>query len=122
MYDQRLALSVRVYRIMAYVTGTVLIVLCFIGIPLQVFANNLVIVKYVGTLHGMLYIVYIVTAFIMTRMVRMKIASVGTIVVLLAGTVPILTFVVERWVSRTYIDPALAAAQASGTPSAAVSG
>ncbi len=122
MYDQRLALSVRVYRIMAYVTGTVLLVLCFIGIPLQVFANNLVIVKYVGTLHGMLYIVYIVTAFIMTRMVRMKIASVGTIVVLLAGTVPILTFVVERWVSRTYIDPALAAAQASGTPSAAVSG
>lgn len=122
MYDQRLALSVRVYRIMAYVTGTVLLVLCFIGIPLQVFANNLVIVKYVGTLHGMLYIVYIVTAFIMTRMVRMKIASVGTVVVLLAGTVPILTFVVERWVSRTYIDPALAAAQASGTPSAAVSG
>ena len=122
MYDQRLALSVRVYRIMAYVTGTVLLVLCFIGIPLQVFANNLVIVKYVCTLHGMLYIVYIVTAFIMTRMVRMKIASVGTIVVLLAGTVPILTFVVERWVSRTYIDPALAAAQASGTPSAAVSG
>jgi integral membrane protein len=122
VYDQRLALSVRVYRIMAYVTGTVLLVLCFIGIPLQVFANNLVIVKYVGTLHGMLYIVYIVTAFIMTRMVRMKIASVGTIVVLLAGTVPILTFVVERWVSRTYIDPALAAAQASGTPSAAVSG
>jgi integral membrane protein len=122
VYDQRLALSVRVYRIMAYVTGTVLMVLCFIGIPLQVFANNLVIVKYVGTLHGMLYIVYIVAAFIMTRMVRMKLASVGTIVVLLAGTVPILTFVVERWVSRTYIDPALAAAQASGTPSAAVSG
>ena len=122
MYDQRLALSVRVYRIMAYVTGTVLIVLCFIGIPLQVFANNLVIVKYVGTLHGMLYIGYIIAAFIMTRMVRMKIASVGTIVVLLAGTVPILTFVVERWVSRTYIDPALAAAQASGAPSAAVSG
>ncbi|MHB1874451.1 MAG: DUF3817 domain-containing protein [Streptosporangiaceae bacterium] len=122
MYDQRLALSVRAYRIMAYLTGTVLIVLCFVGIPLQVFANNLVIVKYVGTLHGMFYIVYIVAAFIMTRMVRMKLASVGTIVVLLAGTVPILTFVVERWVSRTYIDPALAAAQASAAPSAAVSG
>ncbi|MHB1433201.1 MAG: DUF3817 domain-containing protein [Streptosporangiaceae bacterium] len=122
MYDQRLALSVRAYRIMAYLTGTVLIVLCFVGIPLQVFANNLVIVKYVGTLHGMFYIVYIVAAFIMTRMVRMKLASVGTIVVLLAGTVPILTFVVERWVSRTYIEPALAAAQASAAPSAAVSG
>jgi hypothetical protein len=27
--------------------------------------------------------------------------------VLLAGTIPILTFVVERWVSRTYIAPVL---------------
>ena len=29
---------------------------------------------------------------------------------LLAGTIPVLTFVVERWVTRTYINPALAAA------------
>ena len=36
----------------------------------------------------------------------MKIASPGTIIVLLAGTIPILTFVVERWVSRTYNAPA----------------
>jgi hypothetical protein len=27
---------------------------------------------------------------------------------LLAGTIPILTFVVERWVTHRYIDPALA--------------
>ena len=40
-------------------------------------------------------------------------ASVGTIVVLAAGTIPVLTFVVERWVSRTYIDRALASAAPS---------
>ena len=108
--DQQLTLAVRAYRTMAYVTGTVLIVLCFAGIPLQVFANNLVIVKYVGTAHGILYMIYVVIAFAMTRMVRMKVASAGTVIVLLAGTIPVLTFVVERWVTRTYIDPALAAA------------
>jgi hypothetical protein len=38
----------------------------------------------------------------------MKVASFATFIVLLAGTIPVLTFVVERWVSRTYIEPAMA--------------
>src|SRR5258708_11914845 len=107
---------------MAYLTGTVLTVLCFVGIPLQVFAGNLAIVKYVGTAHGMLYIIYVIVAFVMTRMVRMKVASPGTVIVLLAGTVPVLTFVVERWVSRKYIDPAVAASARRAPAPAAVSG
>jgi integral membrane protein len=116
-----LELTVRGYRIMAYVTGVVLIVLCFVGIPLQVFAHNLIVVKYVGTAHGFLYIVYLLVAFAMTRMVRMKLASPATVIVLLAGTIPVLTFVVERWVTRRYITPALAA-QAAGGPAAARGG
>ena len=114
--DRQLLLVVRAYRALAYLTGTVLIVLCFVGIPLQVIAGNLVIVKYVGTAHGILYIIYVVVAFVMTRMVRMKVASPGTVIVLLAGTIPVLTFVVERWVTRTYINPALAAAGQAKTP------
>lgn len=118
--DRQLALVVRAYRALAYLTGTVLIVLCFVGIPLQVFADNLAIVKYVGTAHGMLYIGYVIVAFLMTRMVRMKVASPGTVIVLLAGTIPVLTFVVERWVTRTYINPALAASAGKQAVSAAV--
>ncbi len=113
-----LGLTVRGYRVMAYVTGVVLIVLCFVGIPLQVFAHNLVVVKYVGTAHGFLYIVYVLVAFAMTRLVRMKLASPGTVIVLLAGTIPVLTFVVERWVTRRYITPALAAQAARGQAAA----
>jgi integral membrane protein len=114
--DRQLALVVRAYRFMAYLTGTVLIILCFVGIPLQVFANNLVIVKYVGTAHGILYIIYVVVAFAMTRLVRMKIASPGTVIVLLAGTIPVLTFVVEHWVRHKYIEPALARSAARTAP------
>ena len=105
-----LPLTVRGYRVMAYVTGVVLMVLCFVGIPLQVLAHNLVVVRYVGTAHGFLYIVYVVVAFAMTRLVGMRVASPATVIVLLAGTVPVLTFVVERWITRRYINPALAAA------------
>ena len=97
--------AVRRYRVMAYITGTVLIVLCFVGIPLQVVAGNDVIVNDVGTLHGILYIIYLVTAYMLAR--RLRLALGPTILMLAAGTIPVLTFVVERWVTRTYINPAL---------------
>jgi integral membrane protein len=106
-----IAAAVRRYRIMAYVTGVVLIILCFVGIPLQVFAHNAVIANDVGTAHGILYLIYLAAAYLMTRQVGMKLASPQTVLVLLAGTIPVLTFVVERWVTRRYINPALAAAQ-----------
>ena len=102
--------AVRRYRVMAYITGTVLIVLCFVGIPLQVAAGNDVIVNDVGTLHGILYIIYLVTAYLLARRLRLSIGP--TILMLAAGTIPVLTFVVERWVTRTYINPARQAQQA----------
>ena len=110
MRADALARTVRRYRIMAYITGVVLIILCFVGIPLQVFAHNNFVVNYVGTTHGILYLIYLVTAYLMTRQVGMKLATPQTVLVLLAGTIPVLTFVVERWVTRRYINPALAAA------------
>jgi integral membrane protein len=107
---------------MAYVTGVVLLVLCFVGIPLQVFAHNEAVVNYVGTAHGLLYIVYLAAAYLMSRQLRMKLGSPQTVLLLLAGTIPVLTFVVERWMTRRFINPALAAAAggaASGAPAAA---
>jgi integral membrane protein len=95
------------YRVMAYVTGVVLMVLCFVGIPLQIAAHNTIVVNDVGTLHGILYIIYIIAAYLLTR--RLKLTMGPTVLVLLAGTIPVLTFVVERWVSHRYIAPALAA-------------
>ena len=105
-----LVAAARRYRVMAYITGVVLIILVFVGIPLQVAAHNNVIVNYVGTTHGILYIIYVVVAYLMTYQVGMKPATPGTVIVLLAGILPVLTFVIERWATRKYINPALAAA------------
>jgi integral membrane protein len=102
-----LRLAVRGYRIMAYVTGTMLVILCFVCVPLRYLGHHPGPAQIVGACHGVLYMIYIVVAFVMTRLVRMKVASFGTIIVLLAGTIPVLTFVVERWVTHTYIEPAL---------------
>ena len=94
------------YRVMAYITGVVLIVLCFVGIPLQI-AGKPAVANDVGVLHGILYIIYLVCAWILARM--LKLSTKPTVIMLLAGTIPIMTFIVERWVTRQFINPALAA-------------
>jgi len=92
------------YRVMAYVTGVVLIILCFVGIPLQI-AGYPAVANDVGVLHGILYIIYLVCAWQLA--LRLRLAVKPTLIMLLAGTVPIMTFIVERWVTRRFIDPAL---------------
>ena len=99
------------YRVMAYITGVLIIVVCFVGIPMQVAAHNVWIVNNVGTVHGVLYIVYIIFAYILAQKLKMKTGP--TVVLLLAGTVPVMTFFVERWMQRKYIAPALAAESAT---------
>jgi integral membrane protein len=93
------------YRVMAYVTGVVLVVLCFVGIPLQV-AGHPAVANDVGVVHGILYIIYLAAAWLLAR--RLGLAVKPTVIMLLAGTIPIMTFIVERWVTRRFIDPALA--------------
>jgi integral membrane protein len=94
------------YRVMAYITGVLIIVVVFAGIPLQIWDHNTIIVNQVGTVHGVLYMVYIVNAYILASKLHMKPRP--TVLLLLAGTVPVMTFLVERWMQRTYIAPALA--------------
>jgi len=101
-----LATAVRRYRIMAYVTGVVLMILVFVGIPLQV-AGHPAVANDVGVVHGILYIIYLVCAWILSR--KLGLATKPTVIMLLAGTIPIMTFIVERWVTRRFINPALAA-------------
>ena len=96
------------YRVMAYITGVVLIFLCFVGIPLQV-AGHPAVANNVGVVHGILYIIYLVFAWILSR--KLKLANGPTVLLLLAGTVPVMTFIVEAWMRRRYIEPALAAEQ-----------
>ncbi|MGX8908417.1 DUF3817 domain-containing protein [Streptomyces netropsis] len=88
------------YRVMAYVTG-VLLVLLTIG----VIAKYLLtmdgadgFVSLVGIAHGWLYVLYLIFAFDMGSKAKW---SFGKLVwVLLAGTIPTAAFFVERKVAR----------------------
>ena len=53
------------YRVMAYITGVLIIVVVFVGIPLQLAAHNTIISNQVATVHGFLYIVYVIVAYML---------------------------------------------------------
>ena len=85
------------YRVMAYVTGVLLLVLVLVAMPLKYIWHQETAVAIVGPAHGFLYMVYLVTAFDLA--VRAKWRFVRTVLVLLAGTVPVMSFYAERKVT-----------------------
>jgi integral membrane protein len=88
------------YRVLAFATATLLIILVFVGIPLQVAANRPAVVNDVGTIHGLLYIVYLFVAFSLTR--RLHIPRWQMALVLLAGTIPFAAFFAERQMTHRF--------------------
>jgi integral membrane protein len=82
------------YRVMAYVTGVLLIFLVFVGVPLQAAGVTPLVAKIVGTGHGFLFIVYLIAATDLT--IRLRVPVGRMILVLLAGTVPFAAFYAER--------------------------
>ena len=77
------------YRIMAYVVGVMLIVV-FCAIPFDS------VEAVVGPLHGVFYIVYLIT--VLDVFVRWRLRLPTLLAMVAGGWVPFLAFVVERWV------------------------
>ena len=86
------------YRVMAIVTGTALLLLVFVAIPIQIWGHNDGPVSVIGTTHGFLFMVYLVTGLDLGIRVRWPLWRLG--LVLIAGTVPFLSFVMERSVTH----------------------
>ena len=87
------------YRVMANVVGVVLMVLVFVAIPLRYLGGHPGLSKTVSPIHGTLYIVLVVCIFLLGRArgwppLRMLLVALG-------GTVPLLSFLVERRVVRS---------------------
>ncbi len=82
------------YRVMAYVVGTLLVLLFLVAMPLKYFGNDSRMVTYIGFVHGWLYMALIITAIDLGRRVKWSIRNVVGIA--LAGTIPFLSFVAEH--------------------------
>ena len=82
------------FRVMAWVTGVMLLVLVFVAMPMKYFGDDESLVSVVGVAHGWLYLVYLLTALTLAYQARWR--PLRAILVLLAGTVPFASFVAER--------------------------
>lgn len=106
--------ALRRYQVMAWATGVWLLLLTgevvyhFLILP-RIGGERPSWTKYIGTAHGWFYFVYLIAALDLSLKARLDLKRV--IVTLIAGTVPFLSFFVER--KRTHeIRASLADAQA----------
>jgi integral membrane protein len=86
------------YRVMAFIVGVGLVLLVFVAIPLRFLAHQKIFGQIVGTLHGYLYLLYLVAAADLARRAHWRLGRI--LAVAAAGFVPFLAFVVEH---RVYV-------------------
>ena len=98
------------YRIIAYVVGVGLLVLVLIAVPLKYIGGDDTLVAIVGPIHGFLFIVYLLCA--LDLAVRCRWPLVKAVVIMAAGTIPFMSFICERRVTREVRARAEAAAVA----------
>ncbi|HEX3823513.1 MAG TPA: DUF3817 domain-containing protein [Mycobacteriales bacterium] len=83
------------YRVVAIIVSVLLVVLFFVGVPLQAAGGHGGVDAVVGVVHGVFfYPLYILLTFDLTRRVRMS--PIQLVLTLAAGTIPIASFYAER--------------------------
>ncbi|NLU74876.1 DUF3817 domain-containing protein [Streptomyces sp. HNM0575] len=86
------------YRVMAYVTAVMLLVLCTCMIFKYGFGTGEDLTFVVSQIHGVLYMIYLVVAFDLGQKARWPFGRL--LWVLISGTIPTAAFFVERKVVR----------------------
>ncbi len=100
------------YKIIATIVGVLIIVIVFIGLPVILTTSSgsgwHQAAEDLGVAHGWLFIICLITTFVPCRYTKWSISF--TLLTLIFGTIPILTFWTEVRVVRA-IEPLLAAAE-----------
>jgi integral membrane protein len=93
------------YRVLAIIVGVLLVFGAFVAIPLRYLTTDGSDLQQLGdtlslvwVVHGWVYIAYVVVAFLFARQARWTIAF--TLLMLIAGLIPILIFWVEHRVTQ----------------------
>ena len=87
------------FRVIANVVGVVLVVFILVAVPIRYLAGEPHLSETISPIHGFLYIVYLVATVDLSR--RSGWSVLRTLGVMLAGTVPFLSFYVERRTTRS---------------------
>ncbi len=86
------------YRVMAYITGVCLLLLCVAMVLRYGPAGDPTMSQIVSPIHGWFYVIYLIATGLLAYQRDWKAAR--SVVIALAGTVPVASFVAERFVVR----------------------
>ncbi len=84
----------KIFRVVAFLEGVSYILLLFIATPIKYLANDPQYVKMLGMPHGMLFIGYIILAFLLRSDYKWNTRQ--FLVILIASVIPFGTFYVDR--------------------------
>ncbi len=101
------------FRVIAYVVGVMLLVLT-VGVVLRYGFGEPRLSQTVSPIHGFLYMVYLVAVFDLGRRAGWR--PVRMLLVMLAGTVPLMSFYAERMVVRRWLGAPTAEAEPARAP------
>jgi integral membrane protein len=89
-----------IYRLLAILVGTVLAVLTFIAMPYRylIAKEEIAVYSIAWMIHGYLFPLYVIATFVLSLKLAWPIGK--TILVMLAGTVPLMSFVTERKIGK----------------------
>jgi len=87
------------FRVIANVVGVVLVVFILIAVPVRYLAGEPHLSETISPIHGFLYFVYLLATVDLSRRSGWSVQR--TVGVMLAGTVPFLSFYVERRTTRS---------------------
>lgn len=92
----RVASALTRYRVMAYTTGVLLIGLT-VAVILKYTSGDHGATAIIGVAHGWIYVIYLLMS--LDLAVKARFRPLSTVLVLLAGTIPLMSFVAEHKVS-----------------------
>ncbi|MBB1149648.1 MULTISPECIES: DUF3817 domain-containing protein [unclassified Myroides] len=91
---------VNLFRITAFLEGVSLLLLLFIAMPLKYIWDSPYMVQKVGMAHGILFIAYIVFAFLIKN--ELKWSNKTLFFVCFASVIPFGTFIIEKKIKREF--------------------
>jgi len=88
----------KIFKIVAFLEGLSYLLLLFVAVPLKYMAGNEVFVKSLGMPHGVLFIGYVIIAFLLKD--EMKWDTKNFLIILVCSLLPFGTF----WMHKKYLN------------------
>ena len=82
------------FRVVSFLEGTSYLLLLFLAVPIKYWMNDPQYVKLLGMPHGLLFVTYLVIAFLIKSELKWNNKTLG--VVILASVIPFGTFYVDK--------------------------